>query len=46
MGELKNQFVRVEPKLWRRARVQALSEDRTMQDLIAGLLREYLKEEE
>ena len=35
--------IRVEPKLWHEARVKALSEGMTIQDLIDRLLTEYLK---
>ena len=38
--------IRIDPELWHRARVKALSEKMALQDLIAKLLKEYLKEEE
>ncbi len=34
--------IRIDPKLWRRARVRALGEGRTIQDLVADSLRKYL----
>ena len=36
--------IRIDPDLWHKARVKALSERMTLQDLIASLLTEYLKE--
>ena len=36
--------IRIDPELWHKARVKALSERMTLQDLIANLLTEYLKE--
>ena len=36
--------IRIDPELWHKARVKALSERMTLQDLIASLLTEYLKE--
>jgi len=38
--------IRIDPELWHKARVKALSERMTLQDLIASLLAEYLKEKE
>jgi len=38
--------IRIDPELWHKARVKALSERMTLQDLIASLLTEYLKEKE
>lgn len=35
--------IRIDPDLWHKARVKALSERMTLQDLIASLLTEYLK---
>lgn len=35
--------IRIDPKLWHRARVKALAEEMTLQDLITKLLTEYLK---
>ena len=35
--------IRIDPELWHKARVKALSERMTLQDLIASLLAEYLK---
>lgn len=34
--------IRIDPELWHKARVKALSENMTLQDLIAELLTEYL----
>jgi len=34
--------IRIDPKLWRRARVRAVGEGRTIQDLVAESLRKYL----
>jgi len=36
--------IKVDPDLWHKARVKALSEGMTVQDLMANLLTEYLKE--
>jgi len=36
--------IKVDPDLWHKARVKALSENMTLQELIARLLKEYLKE--
>ena len=36
--------VKIDPELWHRARVKALSENMTLQDLIVKLLTEYLGE--
>jgi len=35
--------IRVDPELWHKARIKALAEGMTMQDLIEELLIEYLK---
>jgi hypothetical protein len=35
--------VQIDPELWHKARVKALAENMTLQDLIAKLLKEYLK---
>ena len=37
--------IKIDPDLWHRARVKALAEKMTLQDLIANLLQEYLGEE-
>jgi hypothetical protein len=37
--------IKIDPDLWHRARVKALAEKMTLQDLIAKLLQEYLGEE-
>ena len=44
MEKLAAKFVRVYPTLWRKARVKALSQEMTMQDLVSKLLKGYLKE--
>lgn len=36
--------IKIDPELWHRARVKALSENMTLQELIAKLLIEYLGE--
>ena len=36
--------IRIDPDLWHRARVRALTEKMSLQDLVARLLIEYLKE--
>ena len=43
MGKV-TKSIRIDPDLWHEARVKALSERMTLQDLIASLLTEYLKE--
>ena len=43
MGKV-TKSIRIDPELWHKARVKALSERMTLQDLIASLLTEYLKE--
>ena len=35
--------VRIDEELWHKARVKAMAEKKTMQDLITELLRQYLK---
>ena len=35
--------IKIDPELWHKARVKALSENMTLQELIAKLLIEYLK---
>ena len=35
--------IRMDPELWHKAKVKALSEKTTMQELISKLLTEYLK---
>jgi predicted HicB family RNase H-like nuclease len=35
--------IRIDPELWHKAKVKALTERITMQDLITRLLTEYLK---
>ena len=35
--------VRIDEELWHKARVKAMAERKTMQDLITELLRQYLK---
>ena len=34
--------IRIDPELWHKARVKAMAERKTMQDLIAELLTQYL----
>ena len=41
--EIVTKSIRVDPELWHKAKVKALIEKTTMQDLIAKLLTEYLK---
>ena len=36
--------IKIDPELWHRARVKALSENMTLQQLIAKLLMKYLGE--
>jgi predicted HicB family RNase H-like nuclease len=43
MGKV-TKSIRIDPELWHKARVKALSERMTLQDLVAVLLTEYLKE--
>ena len=43
MGEKMVKAVRVDPELWNKARVKALSQGVTMENLITQLLKEYLK---
>ena len=38
--------IKIDPALWHKARVQALSEGKAIQDLVAELLAEYLKKAE
>ena len=38
--------IRIDSELWHRAKVKALSEKMTLQELITTLLRQYLGEEE
>ena len=37
--------IRIDPELWHKARVKALSENMTLQDLILKLLKGYLGKE-
>jgi hypothetical protein len=41
--DLVSKSIKVDPELWRDARVKALSESLTMQELIEKLLKAYLK---
>ncbi len=41
--EVVTKSVKIDPELWHKARVKALGERMTLQDLIAKLLTEYLK---
>jgi len=43
MSEMISKSVRVDRDLWQSARARALSENKTMQELIKDLLTEYLK---
>ena len=36
--------IRIDPDLWHRARVKALAEGKTLQELITKLLTQYLEE--
>ncbi len=42
--ELVTKSVKIDPELWHKARVKALSEKLTLQELIPRLLRRYLDE--
>jgi predicted HicB family RNase H-like nuclease len=42
--KLVTKSIRIDPDLWHRARVKALAEKMTLQDLISRLLKEYLGE--
>jgi hypothetical protein len=35
--------IKIDPELWHKSKVKAMSEHKTMQDLIRDLLTEYLK---
>ncbi len=37
--------IRIDPELWHKARVKALTRGMTLQDLISKLIREYLGKE-
>jgi hypothetical protein len=41
--EMVSKSIRVNPELWHKARVKALSENMTMQDLVEMQLKIYLK---
>ena len=41
--KLVTKSIRIDPELWHEARVKALSEKMTLQDLITKLLKQYLK---
>ncbi|MBC8178645.1 MAG: hypothetical protein H8E19_14675 [Deltaproteobacteria bacterium] len=41
--KLVTKSIRVDPELWHEARVKALSEKMTLQELIPKLLKEYLE---
>lgn len=45
MENLVPKTIRIDPILWHKARVKALSENMTLQDLILKLLEEYLGKE-
>ncbi len=38
--------IRIDPELWHKARVKALTRGMTLQDLISKLIREYLGKED
>ncbi len=42
--ELVTKSIKIDPELWHRARVKALSEKLTLQELIPRLLKQYLEE--
>ena len=42
--KLVTKSIRIDPDLWHRARVKAMADRETLQDLIARLLQEYLGE--
>jgi hypothetical protein len=42
--KLVTKSIRIDPELWHEARVKAMSERMTLQELIAKLLTEYLEE--
>lgn len=42
--KLVTKSIRVDPELWHKARVKALSEKMTLQELIPKLLEQYLEE--
>ena len=44
--ELVTKSVKIDPELWHKARVKALSEKLTLQELIPRLLRRYLDEKD
>lgn len=45
MKNLVPKTIRIDPELWRKARIKAFSWNMTLQDLISKLLREYLEKE-
>ena len=45
MENLVSKTIRIDSNLWHKARVKALSENMTLQDLILKLLEEYLGKE-
>ena len=42
--KLVTKSVKIDPELWHRARVKALSEKLTLQELLPKLLKQYLEE--
>jgi len=44
--ELVTKSVKIDPELWHKARVKALSEKLTLQELIPRLLKQYLEEKQ
>ena len=43
--ELVTKSIKVDPELWHKARVKALSKKMTLQELIPRLLKQYLEDE-
>ena len=43
MADMVTKSIRIDPDLWLKARVKALADGMTMQDLVTKLLMEYLK---
>ena len=42
--KLVTKSIKIDPELWHRARVKALSEKLTLQELLPKLLKQYLEE--
>jgi len=43
--ELVTKSIKIDPELWHNARVKAMANRMTLQELIAKLLRQYLEED-